>query len=287
MPEIEPAQLRALAAVVTEGTFDAAARHLHVTPSAVSQRIKALETSVGRVLVTRTKPVQPTAAGESLLRLAREVALLTDDLTRELGDEGAATVMPLAVNADSLATWVLPALAYVGPPLVFDLHRVDEARTADLLRAGTVMAAVTSSSTPVPGCTVVRLGRMRYRASASAEFVDRWFPDGVTPGALSRAPVVVYDRDDLLQDRYLQRRSRRRLDPPRHHIPSSTDFRDAVRLGLGWGMVPDLQRTPDLVELDPRGVVDTHLYWQQWRLHSASLDRVSAAVRTAAAAVLT
>jgi LysR family transcriptional regulator (chromosome initiation inhibitor) len=287
MAQIEPAQLRALAAVVTEGTFDAAARHLHVTPSAVSQRIKALETSVGRVLVTRTKPVQPTTAGESLLRLARQVALLTDDLARELGDEGAATVMPLAVNADSLATWVLPALASVGPPLVFDLHRVDEARTADLLRAGTVMAAVTSSAEPVPGCSVVRLGRMRYRASASAAFVQMWFPEGVTPAALAHAPMVVFDRDDRMQDRYLQRRSRRRLDPPRHHVPASSDFRDAVRLGLGWGMVPDLQATPDLVELEPRGVMDTHLFWQQWRLRSASLDRVSVAVRAAAAQVLT
>ena len=44
-----------LSTVVKEGTFDAAARTLHVTPSAVSQRIKALEQRVGRVLVVRSK----------------------------------------------------------------------------------------------------------------------------------------------------------------------------------------------------------------------------------------
>jgi LysR family transcriptional regulator, chromosome initiation inhibitor len=286
MPEIDTAQLRALAAAVSEGTFDAAARSLHLTPSAVSQRIKALETSVGRVLLTRSKPVRPTTAGETLLRLARQIATLSADVTRELGDEGAQITLPLAINADSLATWVLPALASVGAPLAFDLHRDDEARTADLLRAGTVMAAVTSSADPVPGCSVVRLGRMRYRARASAAFVRQWFPDGVTPQALGAAPVVVFDRADTMQDRYLQRRSRRRLDPPRHHVPASSDFRDAVRLGLGWGMVPDLQTTPELVELDPRGVIDVHLYWQQWRLHSAALEQVGQAVRAAAAQAL-
>jgi LysR family transcriptional regulator (chromosome initiation inhibitor) len=289
MADLDPAQLDALAAAVTEGTFEAAARTLHVTPSAVSQRIKALETSVGRVLLTRTKPVRPTAAGEALLRLARQISTLTADAARELGGSEAPwgrVVIPLAVNADSLATWVLPALAKVGPPTVFDLYREDQDRTADLLRDGTVMAAVTSSADPVPGCTVIRLGKLRYRPSASAAFVARWFPDGITPQTLAQAPMVVFDRNDQLQDRYLQRRARRRLDPPRHHVPASADFLEAVRLGLGWGMIPDLQWVPELVVLDPRGGVDVHLYWQQWKLHSPALEQVASAVRAAAAEAL-
>jgi LysR family transcriptional regulator (chromosome initiation inhibitor) len=181
---------------------------------------------------------------------------------------------------------VLPALAKVGPPTVFDLYREDQDRTADLLRDGTVMAAVTSSADPVPGCTVIRLGKLRYRPSASAAFVARWFPDGVTPQTLAQAPVVVFDRNDQLQDRYLQRRARRRLDPPRHHVPASADFLEAVRLGLGWGMIPDLQWVPGLVLLDPRGGVDVHLYWQQWKLHSPALEQVASAVRAAAAEAL-
>ncbi|HEX3815468.1 MAG TPA: LysR family transcriptional regulator ArgP [Mycobacteriales bacterium] len=289
---IDLAQLDALAAAVSEGTFDAAARALHVTPSAVSQRVKALEMSVGRVLLVRTKPVRPTSSGEALLRLARQIHTLTGDVSRELGADDAADrplVIPLAVNADSLATWFLPAIAAVGPPLAFDLHRADQEQTADLLRQGSVMAAVTSSADPVPGCTVERLGRMRYHPSASRSFAARWFPAGVTPDALSRAPVVVFDRDDRLQDRYLQRRTRRRLDPPRSHIPGSADFVEAVRLGLGWGMIADQQlasyahRHGEFVDLDPATSLDVRLFWQQWRLHSAALQRVAAAVRSAAA----
>jgi LysR family transcriptional regulator (chromosome initiation inhibitor) len=72
-------QLRALAAVVDHETFDAAAGELRLTPSAVSQRIKALERSVGSVLVRRLKPVRPTPAGEQLLRSARQLLLLADE----------------------------------------------------------------------------------------------------------------------------------------------------------------------------------------------------------------
>lgn len=286
-------QLRALATAVSEGTLDAAARKLHVTPSAISQRIKALETAVGRVLLTRSKPVRPTTSGETLLRAARQIEAITADAALELGEEesGRPLVIALAVNADSASTWLVPALAAVGPPLVFDLRRGDETRTAELLRDGTVMAAVTASAQPVPGCTVELLGEMRYRPRASAEFAAKWFRDGVTVQRLSRAPMVVFDREDQLQDRYLRRRSRRQLDPPRHYVPGSSAFVQAVRFGLGWGMVPDLQAEPidgqpGLVEFDHRGSVDVRLFWQQWRLPSGAVERVADAVRSQAAAVL-
>ena len=177
---IDQGQLEALLAAVTEGTFDAAARTLHVTPSAVSQRIKALETRVGRVLVTRSKPVAPTASGAALLRAARQMQAISADVLAELGDEasGETVTVPLAVNADSLATWFVSALAAVGPGVTFDVRRADQTRTAELLRDGTVMAAVTASAQAVSGCTAHRLGRMRYRPRASAGFVALWFGDG-------------------------------------------------------------------------------------------------------------
>jgi LysR family transcriptional regulator, chromosome initiation inhibitor len=286
-------QLEALSAAMSEGTFDAAARTLHVTPSAVSQRIKALETTVGRVLLTRSKPVALTASGETLLRAARQIQAITANAAHELGEDGSGdpSVIALAVNADSLATWFVPALAAVHPPLAFDLHRADETQTAELLRDGTVMAAVSASPRPVPGCTVTRLGAMRYRPRAAPEFADRWFADGVTIDALAGAPIVTFDRADLLQDRYIRRRTRRRLDPPRHYVPGSTEFVRAIRLGLGWGMVPDLQAPPGddefaLVELDERGSIDVRLYWQQWRLRSDVLERIARAVRAEANAQL-
>jgi LysR family transcriptional regulator (chromosome initiation inhibitor) len=291
--DVELGQLRALAAAVTAGTLEGAARALHVTPSAVSQRLKALEAATGRVLLVRSKPVRVTPSGAAVLRLARQVELLAADAARELetesGPPGRPTV-PVAVNADSLATWVLPALAPLATDYCFDLHSTDQEYTGDLLRDGTVMAAVTAEADPVPGCRVVRLGAMRYRPMATPAFARQWFPDGVSPAALTAAPVVVFDRRDDLQHAYLRRWGA--AHPPTHYVPSSADYLRAVRMGLGWGTLPDLQLagaqddSGELVELDPDGATDVVLFWQQWRLHSPALDRVAAAIQDAARAQL-
>jgi LysR family transcriptional regulator (chromosome initiation inhibitor) len=281
-------QLETLAAVVDAGTFDAAARRLRVTPSAVSQRIKAFERELGRVLVVRSKPVRATGSGEALVRLARQLDLLEHDAVDALGIDGAGArvTLPIAVNADSMASWILPALARAAArlPVVLDLHREDQDHTAALLGSGTVMAAVTSQSQPVPGCTVVPLGRIHYRPAASREFVDRWVPSGPTVDALAIAPLVDFDDADDLQSRYLRAMSRRRLDPPRHRVPASADFADAVALGLGWGMLPDsqLEARNGVVDFDPSHAIDVPLYWQQWNLRSPLLDAVADEVLTEA-----
>ncbi|MFC9895312.1 LysR family transcriptional regulator ArgP [Nocardia sp. NPDC127579] len=285
-------QLRALDAAITEGTFEAAARHLRVTPSAISQRIKALEYAAGRILVQRSKPVRPTESGMALLRLARQIALLSGDTARELGDPeqpaGRPVPVPIAVNADSLETWVLPALRAAPPGICFDLHREDEEHTTELLRDGTVMAAITTTARPVQGCTVTALGSMRYRPMATPEFARTWFGAGAPGYAL--APVIMFDRKDDLQDHQIRRRTGEPVDPPRHYVPSSAGFGRAVRLGLGWGMLPDLQTEDDrgtgaLLSIED-GYIDRPLYWQQWRLDSPALSAVAAAIAVAAAAAL-
>jgi LysR family transcriptional regulator (chromosome initiation inhibitor) len=286
--EVDLPQLRALVAAIDEGSFEAAARVLHVTPSAVSQRIKALETAAGQVLLLRSKPITVTGPGQSYLRLARQIQALTAEAVAGDGDAGEPPVVALAVNGDSLGTWVLPALAPLAHAVRFDIRREDQDHSAALLRQGVVMAAITTAAQPVQGCTVTRLGTMRYRPMASPAFVRRWFPDGATPDALAAAPVLTFDRRDDLQDAYLRRRTRRRLDPPRHYIPATADFGTAVRLGMGWGMLPDQQLRPErrrrqLVEFDPGAHLDVVLNWQQWTLRTDALDRTAAAIRAAAA----
>jgi LysR family transcriptional regulator (chromosome initiation inhibitor) len=283
--------LRTLAAVVDDGTFEAAAASLHITPSAVSQRIKALEEQSGRVLVRRSKPVEPTEAGSVLLRLARQLILLEAEATAALrkSEEGAITALPLVVNADSLATWVLPALARL-EGVAFELTLDDQEHTLDRLRDGTAMAAIGSDPEPVQGCTVQPLGSMIYRPVASRSFAERWCPDGWTPETAAVAPVLVFDRKDALQDRYLSTFAPG-VQPPRHFVPASTEFVHAARLGLGWGMLPDLQAAAfvadgSLVVLDESGIAEVPLFWHQWSLRSAALDTVATAIAEEANQVL-
>jgi LysR family transcriptional regulator, chromosome initiation inhibitor len=287
--ELDQGQLDALSAAVVQGSFEAAARYLQITPSDVSQRIKALETALSRVLLTRTKPIHLTPPGQTLLRAARQLQTITAEAADGLGTgpPDLKPVIPVAVDAASLATWFLPALTAVGPSCVFDLHRSDQDQTAELLRDGTVLAAVTAQAEPVPGCKVQWLGRMRYRPRAAVSFAATWFPNGPTVAALAQAPVVCFDHQDQLQDRYLRRRSRRRLYPPRNYVPGSAGYAQAIWLGLGWGMLPDLQAPAgDLVDFDPGHHIDVTLFWQRWRLRTTALDRLSEAVQQASAGKL-
>ncbi|MEU2620810.1 LysR family transcriptional regulator ArgP [Streptomyces sp. NPDC007157] len=285
-------QVRTLLAVVDEGTFDAAAAALHVTPSAVSQRVKALEQRTGRVLLQRTKPVRPTESGEVLVRFARQLARLERDARGELGMSGAGepTRVPVAVNADSLATWFLEALTGLRHVFV-ELRREDEEYTATLLREGLVMAAVTSSPDPVPGCSVRALGRMRYLPVAAPEFAAAHLT-GPLPDVLAEAPVIVFDRRDDFQDGFVRRLGRGGASSLRHYVPTSEGFVDSVTAGLGWGMVPEVQAEPRLgngrlVRLGgPELWADVPLHWQQWKLDSPALGALAeAVVRTASGAL--
>lgn len=280
--------VRTLLAVVDAGTFDAAATALHVTPSAVSQRIKALEQRTGRVLLVRAKPVRLTPSGEVLVRYGRQLVALDQDLDAAL-NAGAVVRVPIAVNADSLATWFLPALQRVPAHLriSFDLHREDQDHTTTLLRQGQVMAAVTSSREPVAGCTVRKLGHIRYAAMATPSFVDRWRRHGPPKSWLPDAPVVVFDRNDDLQDRFVRTLTRGRgASEHRHYVPSSEVFVRAIVAGLGWGMVPPQQLLDGLVDLVPGRTVDIPLYWQQWKLDSPALTAVADAVAAEAVIAL-
>ncbi|GAA3802926.1 LysR family transcriptional regulator ArgP [Streptomyces phyllanthi] len=292
--------VRTLLAVVDEGTLDAAARVLHVTPSAVSQRVKALEQRVGRVLLIRTKPVRPTGSGEVIVRFARQLARLEHDTHTALGMTGTEepTRLSIAVNADSLATWFLPALTRVPEESrpCFELHREDEDHTARLLREGLVMAAVTSSPDAVAGCSVRTLGRMRYVPVAHPAFAIRWFgsgtPDVSLRDVIADAPVITFDRRDDLQDAFVRGLSRGQgAGRRRHFVPTSEGFLDAVVAGLGWGMLPTVQADPllaagRLVPLAPGRAVDVPLFWQQWKLDSPALTVVAEAVAAAAAEAL-
>ncbi|MDQ0029498.1 LysR family transcriptional regulator ArgP [Arthrobacter bambusae] len=299
MARFSSEQLHTFAAVLTEGTLDAAARSLNITPSAVSQRLKALEQAAGRVLLQRSNPAQATESGQVVLRLARQLAQLEADAELELGLPGESPMVsvPIVVNADSLSVWFLKALTRVPAELnaVFDLHRDDEQYSTSMLRAGTVMAAVTATPEPVQGCRVEPLGSMRYRAVTTPGFRARWLPDGVDVASLRAAPAVDFDRKDEYQHRFLELLggAARGTDPagPRHYVPSSQEFAEAVRLGLGWGLLPESQCGRDiargyLVELAHERPLDVPLYWQRWRTPSRILDAVTEAVRSTAAEVL-
>jgi LysR family transcriptional regulator (chromosome initiation inhibitor) len=288
--------LSALAAVVREGSFDRAARALHVTPSAISQRIRLLEERIGCALVVRGQPCRATEAGRRLCQHVDRVRLLEQDLQDDLpalAPEGLARVpLPVAINADSLVTWFAPVVAAFAAeaPVLMQVAVEDQDHTAEWLRSGAVLAAVTSAAHPAAGCSSLPLGAMRYLAAASPAFMARHFAGGVGAGSLARAPCLTFNPKDELQDRWARRLCHRHVELPRHALPSSHAFVTAALAGMGWGLHPESLiashlRDGTLVELVPDTPMDVPLHWQQARAASALLDgltaRILAAARTA------
>jgi LysR family transcriptional regulator, chromosome initiation inhibitor len=288
---LDPAQLAALAAVHRRGSFDLAAADLHVTPSAISQRIKALEDATGTLLVRRGSPCQATDTGLRLIRHHDEIALLERTLADDLPALAPGpTTLRIAVNADSLATWVIPALAAT-EGFLFDLVIDDQDVSQDWLRRGEVVAAITSHPGPLQGCDTLPLGSLRYRATASPAYVLRWFPHGVTPEALALAPALTFSDKDQLQARWVAARGLNRPALPTHRIASSQAFVEACLLSLAWGMNPEslVDRhlaSGSLVDLGPDLPLDVPLYWQFTRLAAPALRPLTEAIRTAAAKTL-
>jgi LysR family transcriptional regulator, chromosome initiation inhibitor len=287
--DLNPGQLDALVAIADHGSFDAAARQLHITPSAVSQRIRALEAAAGQVLISRGAPCRATPHGEWLVRLGRQTRLLYAEAAQAL-TAAAAVELPVAVNADSLAVWFHDVLSAVATwdGTALRLRVEDQAYSQELLRRGDVLAAVTSDPAAVQGCTAAPLGALRYVPAATGGLAARW-RRGQSAGWAAMPLVVFNDKDDIQYD-MLRRQGVEQGPPVVHQVPSTADFFTAVRLGLGWGMLPEPQARAslaagELVLLSP-DVIDVPLYWQRWRLDSPKLTALTAVVRQAAAAHL-
>lgn len=282
--------LFALAAVLRTGSFDRAAAQLGVTPSAVSQRIKGLEDRMGATLVLRGQPCAATPTGARLLRHLDDVALMEQGLARDLGTPASPRpTVRIAVNADSLATWFLPAIARV-PDMLFELEIDDQDHSDVWLRKAEVAAAVTARATPVQGCDSIPLGTLSYIATASPGFAARWFPKGATATALGQAPALVFSLKDRLQQDWVTKVAGQRVALPAHRIASSHDFRRAAILGLGWGMNPEPLVAEDiaagrLVAIAPE-TMETPLYWQVSRLSAPALAPLTRAIRETARKML-
>ncbi|EGM78968.1 transcriptional regulator, ArgP family [Rheinheimera sp. A13L] len=263
--------LQALSAVVEQGGFERAALVLHLTQSAISRRIKQLESVLGQPVLLRSSPPVPTAAGQRLLNHLQQVRQMETALG--LIDDPQDLVVRLATNADSLATWLPEALVLPEQQAVrFDLVVEDQSVGLKRMKQGDVMACICASPQPVNGGAVMALGALRYRAVASPAFIQRYQLTQNLAAQLSLAPCLVFNQDDQLQHQYL--RYVAQAVPQRFHLcPSSEGFLKATLAGLGFGLLPELQMqsqldSGELVDLTPGYFLDTELYWHYWQSES-------------------
>jgi len=302
MTPFTPDLLECLAAIVEEGGFERAAKRLSITQSAVSQRLHSLEAQAGTVLIVRGRPLRATPAGRILLRHAMQMRLLHTDLEVDLRKLSPATAgssrnqerISIAVNADSIATWALPAFdGLVRDGLPLEIIADDQDFTQDWLREGQVLGCVTTLAQALRGCKVVSLGAMEYVAVATPQTLQKYCPTGVSPQCVRQIPFIAFNRKDDLQAEFVRRAFRvKQINLRQCFVPSSEGQVRTVLAGWGASVVPELLvrpqlQTGQLVNLAPAAALPVNLYWHCWNLDSPLLDELTRAITAAAGNALT
>ncbi|WP_085730068.1 MULTISPECIES: HTH-type transcriptional regulator ArgP [unclassified Pseudomonas] len=293
--KLDAKQMQAFFAVAETGSFEKAAERLRVTPSAVSQRIHALEVRLGSSVIIRGRPCESTPIGKKLMHYLRRATVLEDELLNEIsGDDDGHLRMVMAVNGDTLATWFFPALAdiFINEKILLEILVEDQDHTYSLLESGQVIGCIGTQALPMRGCFVKSLGSMRYVLVASPAFQAQWFPDGLSREAAFKAPVFAYSRKDTLHSDFL--RSRFGLHSnvyPVHYLSLPQARLKAIRRGLGYGMIPlaqvdDMLKKKELVDVSPGQFIDLELYWHAWSSQSPRLEALSERAVDAARRVL-
>ena len=297
MSTFDPDALECLAAIVEEGGFERAAQRLSITQSAVSQRLRALEAQVGTVLIVRSRPLKPTSAGQLLLKHTKQLRLLRADLERDLKELAPSSAggtreeerVSIAINADSIATWALPALnelARQGLPM--EIIADDQDFTQEWLREGQVLGCVTTLKQALRGCKVVPLGAMAYVAVAEAGYARERLPKGLNPHNFRETPFIAFNRKDDMQSEFVGKAfGLKRVTLNQLFVPSSEGQVRAVLAGWGVSVVPELLargllQQGRLVNLAPATSLPIQLYWHCWNLESEVLDQLTSALTGAA-----
>jgi LysR family transcriptional regulator, chromosome initiation inhibitor len=288
---IDPDALACLAAINDTGSFEGAATRLAVTQSAISQRLKQLENTVGHPLLVRSRPLALTSTGKLVLRYARQWEALQLDLSRELSDVDAPFEerVPIAVNADSLATWVMPALdSVVQRGIRLELTVDDQEFTHEWLKQGSVLGCVTTNPRAMQGCVAAPVGTMRYVAAAAPRFLAKHFKPGTHPSQLLKAPFVVFNRKDAMQRQWAMKALQlKRVQLIENFVPSSEAYVRAIQAGWGIGVAPEsmlapLFKTKLLQPVLPEVFLDINLYWHRWMIQSNTLELIGSALQLGA-----
>lgn len=277
--------VEAVAAIAESESFEKAASTLHITQSAISQRLKLLEDQLGQILLLRTSPPQLTSAGQEIVKHFLQVQHLENELQEKVSSQidSIGAKISIAVNADSLATWFLDTLeSFIREEeILLDIRVEDQAQTHQLLKSGDVVGSISTLDKPIQGCRHNYIGTMLYHMVATPSFARKWFSDGLTQGATAQAPAIFFNRKDEMHSNFLTKNVGIQQDHfPAHYIPSSEKFSQYMIAGLGYGLLPIVQSKPhiecgNLIDLSPGHTLEIKLYWHCWNIESRRLKMLS------------
>jgi LysR family transcriptional regulator (chromosome initiation inhibitor) len=265
-------------------SFETAAKKLHITQSAVSQRIKGLEIHYGEPVLIRILPYKPTKLGANLISHFKRVGLLEAALEQEVGRAQAKPRISIAVNRDSLETWFLELIEKknIFSAVTLEIIADDQELTLDYLKRGLVSACLSTSDKEIIGGKIAFLGNMKYVLAASPDYIKKYFHHKDQKKCLLNATAIKFDKNDTLHERYLERFFNLNGEELNFHlIPSIRGFKKYACLSYGYALIPKIDiieelKNKELIELYPDKVWNVPLYWHYWAIESTFYKKFNA-----------
>ncbi len=261
-------QLQALSAVYKESSFQRAAQHLLVTQSAISQRIKTLEDSVGEPLLIRSNPPKLTALGHQYVSTFEQIDALYNSLSKSPSEQ--VPKISIAVNEESFDIWFNRCSIELTKKhnILFNLFIDDQDLTSRYLKEAKVLGCLSSEKGPIQGCLSYPLKATKYICVARKSFIDKYDLQSNTVQKFLNAPTAIYGPNDRIHDRFLAQVLKTNKIPPykAHTIPSVTGIQQQIVEGGVFAVMPsdyveDMVERGELINMFPKEVMIQNLYW--------------------------
>ncbi len=267
MEPIPSHQLEAFVAVAETQHFTRAASRLHITQSALSQRIMNLEELLETSLIVRDpRKVRLTPAGDRLLRYARLKQSLEEETLEELlasqrRSTGLRGTLRIGGFSTILRSKILPALQPLlksNPDIQLELRVAELRDLPALLRSGEADLILTNERIDAEGIESILVFREENVLVESKNL------------AASRGNTVFdHDPEDKTTELFIKLQSKRFLEsaslsrPRRSYLDEIYSILDAVELGLGRAVVPRHLLRAGMKELPGQNALEIPVYLQR------------------------
>lgn len=173
-------QLSAFMTVAATLNFTRAAERLHITQSALSQRIRQLEKEIGTTLLNRSSQgVEMTEAGNRVLRFCRASSSLEEEILSDLAYDPRGPlkgIIRIAAHSSILQPVLIPSLASLlrdNPLVQCELTNAEAKDLPGILKRGEAEFVIMDQCLGWANLSTLELGQEIYIAIRSAKYPGR------------------------------------------------------------------------------------------------------------------
>lgn len=231
--------LQAFMEVAKQKSVHNAAHVLHLTQTAVTQRIRVLETKLGTTLFIRThRGMRLTQEGEALLRYCQAASELEGEALAKIGGAGITSTIQVCITGPTsiMRSRIIPQclpIMHEFPCLLMYFDITDSEHRVSSLRSGASQFAIIAQEDVAPEMEYKHLRPERYVLVCSSQWKKRKLKD-----IIQHERIIDYDPADQMTFNYLKHFELFDLAKHERHFVNRTEsLAMLLTAGLGYGVL--------------------------------------------------